>query len=34
MEGSWDGGLGHTQFIPEMYNIYAIDFSSDGRRDV
>lgn len=34
MEGSWGGGLGHTQFIPEMYNIYAIDFSGDGRRDV
>ena len=34
MEGSWAAGMGHTQFIPEMYHIYAIDFSGDGVRDV
>lgn len=34
MEGSWAAGMGHTQLIPEMYNIYAIDYTGDGRRDV
>lgn len=34
MSGSWGGGMGHTQFIPEMFNIYAVDFSGDGQRDV
>lgn len=34
MEGSWAGGMGQTQFIPEMFNIYAVDYQHDGQKDV
>ena len=34
MTGSWAGAMGHTQFIPATYNLYAVDFTGDGRRDV
>lgn len=34
MTGSWAGAMGHTQFIPTSYLDYAVDFTSDGRRDI
>ena len=34
MIGSWAGAMGHTQFIPTTYNVYAVDFDGDGRRDI
>lgn len=32
--GSWAGAMGHTQFIPTSYLLYAVDFNGDGRRDI
>ena len=32
--GSWAGAMGHTQFIPTSYLEYAVDFRSDGSRDI
>jgi membrane-bound lytic murein transglycosylase B len=32
--GSWAGAMGHTQFIPTSYELYAVDFRGDGRRDI
>ncbi|MDD9329699.1 MAG: lytic murein transglycosylase [Bartonella sp.] len=32
--GSWAGALGHTQFIPSSYLIYAIDMDGSGRCDI
>jgi membrane-bound lytic murein transglycosylase B len=34
MRGSWAGAMGHTQFIPTTYNVYAVDHDGDGRRDI
>ena len=34
MLGSWAGAMGHTQFIPTTYSLYAVDFDKDGRRDI
>ena len=34
MTGSWAGAMGHTQFMPNSYLRYAVDFSGDGRRDI
>lgn len=34
MLSSWAGAMGHTQFIPTSYDIYAVDFDGDGRRNV
>lgn len=34
MTGSWAGAMGHTQFIPTTYNVHAVDFDGDGRRDI
>ncbi|EKE43445.1 hypothetical protein OCGS_2483 [Oceaniovalibus guishaninsula JLT2003] len=34
MVGSWAGAMGHTQFIPSSYEIFAVDFTGDGRRDI
>lgn len=34
MVGSWAGAMGHTQFIPTSYLIFAVDFTGDGRRDI
>lgn len=34
LTGSWAGAMGHTQFIPTSYRIYAVDFDGDGRRDI
>ncbi|WP_298257167.1 lytic murein transglycosylase [uncultured Litoreibacter sp.] len=32
--GSWAGAMGHTQFIPTSYQLFAVDFTGDGRRDI
>ncbi len=34
MTGSWAGAMGHTQFMPETYLDYAVDFDGDGHRNV
>ncbi|HKL70965.1 lytic murein transglycosylase [Salibaculum sp.] len=34
LRGSWAGAMGHTQFIPTSYLAFAVDFDSDGRRDI
>ncbi len=34
MLGSWAGAMGHTQFIPTSYEMFAVDFTGDGRRDI
>ncbi|WP_439887414.1 lytic murein transglycosylase [Pseudomonas sp. MBLB4123] len=32
--GSWAGAMGQTQFMPTTFNLYAVDFDGDGRRDL
>jgi membrane-bound lytic murein transglycosylase B len=32
--GSWAGAMGHTQFIPTSYLLYAVDQDGDGKRDI
>lgn len=34
MTGSWAGAMGQAQFMPSNYLKYAVDFDSDGRRDI
>lgn len=34
MIGSWAGELGQTQFLPSHYFNYAVDYDSDGHRDM
>lgn len=34
LKGSWAGAFGHTQFMPSTYESLAVDFDSDGRRDL
>jgi membrane-bound lytic murein transglycosylase B len=34
MTGSWAGAMGHTQFIPTSYHIWAVDMDGNGRRDI
>ncbi len=34
MIGSWAGELGQTQFLPQHYYNYAVDYDGDGRRDM
>ncbi|WP_422076670.1 lytic murein transglycosylase [Vannielia sp.] len=34
MVGSWAGAMGHTQFIPTSFQLFAVDFTGDGRRDI
>jgi lytic murein transglycosylase len=34
MIGSWAGELGQTQFLPQHYYNFAIDYDNDGRRDL
>lgn len=33
-EGSWAGAMGYGQFMPSSFRRLAIDFNSDGRRDL
>lgn len=34
MRGSWAGAIGHMQFLPSVFEQYAIDGDGDGRRDL
>jgi lytic murein transglycosylase len=34
MHGAWAGEIGQTQFLPSSYLKYAVDFDSNGRRDL
>ncbi len=34
LTGSWAGAMGHTQFMPTVYQAEAVDFDGDGRRDI
>ena len=34
MKGSWAGAMGHVQFMPSIFQRYAIDADEDGRRDL
>ncbi len=34
MQGSWAGGMGHTQVLPTSFQAYAVDADGDGRRDI
>lgn len=34
LSGSWAGAMGHTQFIPTSYLLYAIDADGNGQRDI
>jgi membrane-bound lytic murein transglycosylase B len=34
MIGSWAGAMGQTQFMPDSFIKYAVDFSGTGRRDL
>ena len=34
MRGAWAGEIGQTQFMPSNYIKYAVDFDSNGRRDL
>ena len=34
MTGSYAGAMGQTQFMPDSFLKYAVDYSGDGRRDI
>jgi lytic murein transglycosylase len=34
LRGAWAGEIGQTQFMPSSYIKYAVDFDSNGRRDL
>ncbi|MDI7860513.1 lytic murein transglycosylase [Rhizobiaceae bacterium n13] len=34
LTGSWAGAMGHTQFIPTSYLLYAVDADRNGHRDI
>jgi lytic murein transglycosylase len=34
LRGSWAGAFGPTQFMPSTYKRFALDFDSDGRRNM
>jgi membrane-bound lytic murein transglycosylase B len=34
LTGSWAGAMGHTQFIPTSYLLYAVDADGNGRADI
>lgn len=34
MMGSWAGAMGHFQFMPSTYNVYAVDYDNDGIIDI
>ncbi len=34
LTGSWAGAMGHTQFIPTSYLLYAYDADGNGNRDI
>ena len=34
MKSSWAGAMGQSQFLPESYLRYAVDYNGDGKRDI
>jgi len=34
MRGSWAGAMGHMQFLPSTFLMYAVDADGDGRNDI
>lgn len=34
LRGGWAGEIGQTQFLPDAYVKYAVDFDGNGRRDL
>ncbi|MEO0982727.1 MAG: lytic murein transglycosylase [Pseudomonadota bacterium] len=34
LKSGWAGAMGQTQFMPSTYLVHAVDWESDGRRDV
>ncbi len=34
MRGSWAGAFGHVQFLPSVFERYAVDYDGDGERDL
>src|SRR5207247_3335494 len=34
LRGAWAGEIGQTQFMPSSYIKFAVDFDSNGRRDL
>ncbi|MFY3386328.1 lytic murein transglycosylase [Paracidovorax sp. MALMAid1276] len=34
MVGSWAGAMGHTQFMPTVFLVHAVDADGDGQRDI
>ncbi|WP_250957832.1 lytic murein transglycosylase [Rhizobium sp. CG5] len=34
LTGSWAGAMGHTQFIPTSYLLYAVDADGNGHKDI
>ncbi len=34
MQGAWAGELGQLQFLPMGYDLHAVDYDGDGRRDL
>ena len=34
MKGSWAGAMGQFQFMPSSFEVFAVDYDSDGRRDI
>jgi membrane-bound lytic murein transglycosylase B len=32
--GSWAGAMGHLQFMPTTFVLYAVDFDGDGKADI
>ncbi|WP_062016858.1 lytic murein transglycosylase [Aureimonas sp. AU4] len=34
LTGSWAGAMGHTQFIPTSYQLYAVDMDGNGHPDI
>jgi membrane-bound lytic murein transglycosylase B len=34
MKSSWAGAMGQSQFLPDSYLRYAVDYNGDGKRDI
>ncbi len=34
VKSSWDGGIGHFQFMPSTYNNFAVDYDNNGKIDL
>ncbi|BFM20203.1 lytic murein transglycosylase [Gilvimarinus japonicus] len=34
LKSSWAGAMGQSQFMPDSYQQYAVDFDGDGKRDI